>query len=66
MSGDKMKDNGDGTSSVYFNCGGELAEYSLDVVDNWAAIARFYEPTDVQETLNYLQTLRGISVKPVQ
>ncbi len=66
MAGEDMRDNGDGTVSVFFNCGGDLAQYSLDVEENWAAIVRFYEPVDVKETLNYMQDLRSVKVEAVK
>ncbi|WP_119009119.1 DUF1254 domain-containing protein [Vibrio superstes] len=66
MAGEDMRDNGDGTASVFFNCGGDLAQYSLDVEENWAAIIRFYEPVDVKETLDYMQNLRTVNVRTLK
>lgn len=62
VSGEDMRDNGDGTVSVTFNCGTGEA-YDFEVSEGWAGILRLYEPVDVQETLDYMQTLRGIQVK---
>ena len=58
LSGEKMQDNGDGTSSAYFNCP-DIA-ISLRVTEGWTAVVRFYEPVDVQESLKYLDNIAGI------
>lgn len=64
IEGDEMRKNADGTLSAFFNCDApELAAYNLEVEDNWAAIVRFYQPADVEETIEYLQNLRAIPVK---
>ncbi|MGR5539064.1 hypothetical protein ACPV5V_10550 [Vibrio campbellii] len=61
-SGEDMRDNGDGTVSVTFNCGtGEV--YDFEVTEGWAGVLRLYEPVDVEETLEYMETLRGIQIK---
>ncbi|CAM4216389.1 DUF1254 domain-containing protein [Vibrio agarivorans] len=63
-SGESMRDNGDGTVSMTFNCGsGEV--YDFEVSEGWAGVLRLYEPVNVQETLDYMETLRGIQIKPL-
>lgn len=38
-----MRDNGDGTVSVTFNCGSGEA-YDFEVSEGWAGVLRLYEP----------------------
>jgi hypothetical protein len=64
LPGEKMQDNGDGTSTAYFNCP-DVAS-SLTVKEGWTAVARFYEPADVQESLKYLEKLGTISLKAIE
>ncbi|MFC0058991.1 hypothetical protein [Vibrio inusitatus] len=64
-SGENMRDNGDGTVSVTFNCGSGEA-YDFEVSEGWAGVLRLYEPVNVEETLNYMETLRGIEIKEVK
>lgn len=61
LSGEKMQDNGDDTSTAYFNCP-DIAS-SLKVTEGWTAIVRFYEPVDVQEGLKYLEKIASIPLK---
>ncbi|PHX05298.1 DUF1254 domain-containing protein [Vibrio splendidus] len=66
IEGDDMRQNDDGTLSAFFNCDDpKLSAYNLSVEDNWAAIVRFYEPANVEETIDYLQSLRSMPVTPV-
>ncbi|WP_394245308.1 DUF1254 domain-containing protein [Vibrio astriarenae] len=62
VSGEGMRDNGDGTVSMLFNCGTGQA-YDFEVSKGWAGVLRLYEPINVQETLDYMETLRGIQIK---
>jgi hypothetical protein len=64
LSGEKMQDNGDDTSTAYFNCP-DVAS-SLKVTEGWTAVVRFYEPVDVQENLKYLEKLGTISLKTIE
>lgn len=53
----RMKDNGDGTMTIDFNCD---TPYSVTVGEGWNGTFRLYKPVDVQETLaavNYLMTI---------
>ena len=61
-SGESMRDNGDGTVSVTFNCE-TGAEYDFEVSEGWAGVLRLYEPIDVNETLEYMEALRQIEIK---
>jgi hypothetical protein len=56
-----MQDNGDGTSTAYFNC--PNVAKSLKVTEGWTGIVRFYEPVDVQKNLKYLEKLGSIPLK---
>ncbi|MEZ8795869.1 hypothetical protein AB4401_14705 [Vibrio cyclitrophicus] len=60
-SGESMRDNGDGTVSVTFNCGSGEA-YDFEVSEGWAGVLHLYEPVDVDETLEYMETLRQIEI----
>ena len=54
---DRMKDNGDGTLTIDFNCD---TPYSVEVTDGWNGTFRLYKPIDVDETIaavNYLMTI---------
>jgi hypothetical protein len=62
VSGEGMRDNGDGTVSVTFNCGTDEA-YDFEVSKGRAGILRLYEPVNVNETLKYMETLRGIRIQ---
>jgi len=59
-----MQKNADATSTAYFNCPNK--PNSLKVTKGWTAVVRFYEPVDVQESLNYLSKLGGIKLVPVE
>ncbi len=61
LPGEKMQDNGDGTSTAYFNCP-DVAN-SLKVTEGWTGIVRLYEPVDVQQNLKYLEKLGTIPLK---
>jgi hypothetical protein len=61
LPGEKMQDNGDGTSTAYFNC--PNVANSLKVTEGWTGIVRFYEPVDMQESLKYLEKLGSIPLK---
>jgi len=61
LPGEKMQDNGNGTSTAYFNCPDVVN--SLKVTEGWTAVVRFYEPVDVQESLKYLDKLGTIPLK---
>ena len=53
----RMKDNGDGTLTIDFNCD---TPYSVTVSDGWNGTFRLYKPVDVDETIatvNYLTTI---------
>ncbi|WP_261905455.1 DUF1254 domain-containing protein [Vibrio fortis] len=65
---DRMKDNGDGTTSLFVNCSDhpEYAKHSVDVVDGWAGLVRFYEPTDWKANVEYLETIRNTPLVPVK
>ncbi len=52
-----MRDNGDGTVSVTFNCGSVKLPHDFEVSEGWAGVLRLYEPIDVKETLEYMETL---------
>jgi hypothetical protein len=57
---ERMKDNGDGTVSIDFNCN---TPHSVTVGKNWNGSFRLYKPVDVQETMKYVDNLTTISVK---
>ena len=57
---ERMKDNGDGTVSIDFNCN---TPHSVTVGKNWNGSFRLYMPVDVQETMKYVTNLEAISVK---
>jgi hypothetical protein len=61
LSGENMQDNGDGTSTAYFNCP-DIAN-SFKVTEGWTGVARFFEPADVQESLKYLDKISRIPLK---
>ncbi len=63
-----MKDNGDGTTSLFINCSEhpEYAQHSVDEVDGWAGLVRFYEPTDWKANVQYLETIRNTPLIPVK
>ena len=61
-SGEMMRDNGNDTVSVTFNCGTGEA-YDFTVSEGWAGVLRLYEPVSVSETLEYMETLRGVQIK---
>jgi len=65
---DRMKDNSDGTTSLFVNCNEhpEYAPYSVDVVDGWAGLVRFYEPTDWKANVEYLERIRDTPLVPVK
>jgi hypothetical protein len=58
---EKMQDNGDGTSTAYFNC--PDTSNSLKVAEGWTAVVRFYEPVDMKQSLEYLEKLTAIPLK---
>ena len=54
---ERMKDNGDGTMTIDFNCD---TPYSVTVGQGWGGTFRLYKPLDVQETheaVNHLMTI---------
>jgi hypothetical protein len=56
-----MQDNGNGTSTAYFNCP-DVAN-SLKVTKGWTAVVRFYEPVDIQGNLKHIGELSTIPLK---
>ena len=61
LPGEMMQDNGDGTSTAYFNCP-DIAN-SLKVTEGWTGIVRLYEPVNVKSTLKYLDEIGAITLK---
>ncbi len=61
LPGEKMQDNGNGTSTAYFNCP-DVAN-SLKITEGWTGIVRLYEPVDVQESLKHVEKLGTIPLK---
>lgn len=58
---DRMKDNGDGTLTIDFNCD---TPHSVTVSDGWNGTFRLYKPLDVDETIaavNHLMTINIVS-----
>ena len=53
-----MQDNGD-TYSIYLNCPGQ--PNSLTVQGGWTGIVRMYLLVDVQETIDYIDSVLGIA-----
>ena len=54
---EKMQDDGD-SYSIYLNCPDQ--PNSLTVQEGWTGIVRMYLPIDVQETIDYIDAIRGI------
>lgn len=67
MPSDKMKDNGDGTKTMYVNCpdikGSLTAPHK-----GWQATLRLYRPTDAAKMAQYIDEYRYkvVSFKPVE
>ena len=57
---DRMKDNGDGTMTIDFNCDTPNA---VTVGEGWNGTFRLYKPVDVQETVEYVNHLMTIDIK---
>lgn len=57
---DRMKDNGNGTMTIDFNCD---TKYSVTVGKGWNGTFRFYKPVNVQETVDYTRNLITIGIK---
>ena len=56
---DRMKDNGDGSMTIDFNCD---TPYSVTVGKNWNGTFRLYKPLDVQETIATIKKLESIGI----
>ena len=57
---DRMKDNGDGTMTIDFNCD---TPYSVTVTEGWNGTFRLYKPVDVQETIKDVNHLMTIEIQ---
>ena len=55
---ENMKDDGD-SYSIYLNCPDQ--PNSLTVPEGWTGIVRMYLPVDVQENIDYIESVRGIA-----
>lgn len=56
----RMKDNGDGTMTIDFNCD---TPYSVTVGEGWNGTFRLYKPKDVKETIEAVNHLMTIEIK---
>ena len=56
----RMKDNGDGTMTIDFNCD---TAHSVTVGEGWNGTFRLYKPVDVEETLAAVNHLITIDVE---
>jgi hypothetical protein len=59
----RMKDNGDGTVTIDFNCD---TPHSVTVNKGWSGSFRFYKPVDVEETIAYVNHLMTIEITSVK
>eukprot|EP00163_Fabomonas_tropica_P012265 TRINITY_DN23517_c0_g1_i1.p1 TRINITY_DN23517_c0_g1~~TRINITY_DN23517_c0_g1_i1.p1 ORF type:complete len:662 (-),score=131.68 TRINITY_DN23517_c0_g1_i1:942-2927(-) len=57
---DRMKDNGDGTMTIDFNCD---TSYSVTVGEGWNGTFRLYKPVDVEETRKAVEHLMEIPIQ---
>lgn len=55
---ENMQDDGD-SYSIYLNCSDQ--PNSLTVQEGWTGIVRMYLPVDVQENIDYIESVRGIA-----
>jgi hypothetical protein len=60
---DRMKDNGDGTLTVDFNCD---TPYSVTVGEGWNGSFRLYKPIDVLETRGWVEQVMKIGITSKQ
>ncbi len=56
---ERMKDNGDGTLTIDFNCD---TPYSVTVGEGWNGSFRLYKPTDVLETRGWVEQVMQIGI----
>ena len=59
----RMKDNGDGTMTIDFNCG---TPHSVTVGEGWNGTFRLYKPLDVEETRKAVNHLMTIDIQKKQ
>jgi hypothetical protein len=57
---ERMKDNGDGTMTVDFNCN---TAYSITVSEGSNGTFRLFKPVNVQETIDYVNNQMTIAIK---
>jgi hypothetical protein len=57
---ERMKDNGDGTMTIDFNCN---TAYSVTVSEGWNGTFRLFKPVNVQETIDYVNNQMTIAIK---
>jgi hypothetical protein len=57
---ERMKDNGDGTMTIDFNC---ETPYSVTVGEGWNGTFRLYKPVDVEETRKAINELMTIPIQ---
>ena len=55
-----MKDNGDGTMTIDFNCD---TPYAVTVGEGWNGTFRFYKPINVEETRKAVNHLMSIAIQ---
>ncbi len=55
-----MKDNGDGTMTIDFNCD---TPHSVTVGKDWNGTFRLYKPIDIQETIDTVDHLMTINIE---
>ncbi|HIQ33551.1 MAG TPA: DUF1254 domain-containing protein [Acinetobacter venetianus] len=60
ISHERMKDNGNGTMTIDFNCD---TSFSVTVGKGWNGSFRFYKPVNVQETIDYINKLMTIEIQ---
>jgi hypothetical protein len=56
---ERMKDNGDGTLSIDFNCD---TPHSVTVGEGWNGTFRLYKPVDIQETIDWVGSVMEIGI----
>jgi len=56
---ERMKDNGDGTMTIDFNCD---TPNSVTVGEGWNGTFRLYKPVNVQETIEMIETMESIEI----
>jgi len=57
---ERMKDNGDGTMTIDFNCD---TSYSVTVNKGWNGTFRLYKPVNVEETIAAVNHLLTIDIQ---